>query len=248
MAEEEKQEVAEIKGKGFPISPKIIIPAIVILIIVIASGGLTALGIKQKPEVLGLSKGAATLQAEADKLVAKVSKLIDLPTDEKPTVATITDISKLADQAFFKNAKNGDKVIIYTNAKKAILYRESENKILEVGAVNISGQLQATSANFALYNGTGITGLTKTFEEQFTQAVTGATIVSRVNAAKNDYGETILIDLTGQRGDEANRMAQALGIKVASLPEGENKPEGADFLIIVGKDKVPATATPTEAQ
>ena len=81
MAEEEKQEVAEIKGKGFPISPKIIIPAIVILIIVIASGGLTALGIKQKPEVLGLSKGAATLQAEADKLVAKVSKLIDLPTD-----------------------------------------------------------------------------------------------------------------------------------------------------------------------
>jgi len=113
--------------------------------------------------------------------------------------------------------------------------------------VNISGQPQVASANFALYNGTGITGLIKTFEDQLKQAVPSGNIVVRVNAAKTDYAETIIVDLTGNRGNDATSIAQALGIKVGSLPEGEEKPEGADFLIIVGKDKVPATLTPTEA-
>ena len=58
--------------------------------------------------------------------------------DEKPTVATITDIEKVKDQPFFKNAKNGDRVLIFTNAKKAILYRPTEKRIIEVGAVNIN--------------------------------------------------------------------------------------------------------------
>jgi len=93
---------------------------------------------KQKPEFLGLPKDAAQVQAEVDVLVAEVDRLIALPTDEKPTVATITDVDKLKDQNFFKNAVNGDKVLIYTNARKAILYRPSENRIIEVGAVNIS--------------------------------------------------------------------------------------------------------------
>jgi len=108
---------------------------------------LTALGIvlaiylvQQKPELFGLSKGAATVQAETDREVSEIGKLIALPTDEKPTVATVTDVDKVKDQPFFKNAKNGDKVLIYTKAQKAILYRPSENRIIEVGAVNINNQ------------------------------------------------------------------------------------------------------------
>ena len=69
-----------------------------------------------------------------------MGKLLALPSDEKPTVATITDVEKLKEQVFFKNAMNNDKVLIYTKAKKAILYRPSENKIVEVGAVNINQQ------------------------------------------------------------------------------------------------------------
>lgn len=100
---------------------------------------------KTYPEVLGLAKGAALVQAEVDLLVGEVGKLLALPTDEKPTVATITDVEKIKEQAFFKNAANGDKVLIYTNAKKAILYRPTENRIIEVGAVNINQASPAPS-------------------------------------------------------------------------------------------------------
>jgi hypothetical protein len=95
---------------------------------------------QQKPEWFGLGKGTAAVQAEVDALVLKVGKLIALPTDESPTVATVTDASKVKDQPFFKNAKNEDKVLIYQKTAKAILYRPSENRIIEVGAVNINNQ------------------------------------------------------------------------------------------------------------
>lgn len=75
---------------------------------------------------------------QAQQLVAQVGKLIELPKDEQPTVATVTDASKLKDQAFFKNAVNGDKVLIYVKARKAILYDPVKNVIVDVAPVNIA--------------------------------------------------------------------------------------------------------------
>lgn len=111
-----------------------------VLIVFAVGAGVTAFAITKYPDVLGLSKGQAQAQAEVDLLITDVGKLLALPSDEKPTVATITDVEKLKEQVFFKNAMNNDKVLIYTKAKKAILYRPSENKIVEVGAVNINQQ------------------------------------------------------------------------------------------------------------
>lgn len=74
---------------------------------------------------------------ETKALLNKVSKLVVLPEGEDPTVATVTDIDKLKDQAFFIKAKNGDKVLIYTRAKKAYLYDPQINKILDIAPVNI---------------------------------------------------------------------------------------------------------------
>jgi len=76
-------------------------------------------------------------QEEAKELVAKVSELIFLPEDELPTIATVSDIESLEDQPFFDRAKNGYKVLIYTSARKAILYDPVENKIVEVAPLNI---------------------------------------------------------------------------------------------------------------
>ena len=80
---------------------------------------------------------ATSSQDDLKNLLDQVSKLIILPQDEQPTIATVTDIEQLKGQAFFANAQIGDKVIIYTTAKKAILFRPSENKIVEVAPLNL---------------------------------------------------------------------------------------------------------------
>ncbi|MBY0110564.1 hypothetical protein K2Y00_00955 [Patescibacteria group bacterium] len=70
-------------------------------------------------------------------VVDKVEKIIDLPPNELPTLATVSDTSTLEDQPFFANAEVGDQVLLYTNARKAYLYSPSKNIIVEVASLNI---------------------------------------------------------------------------------------------------------------
>jgi hypothetical protein len=70
-------------------------------------------------------------ETQANEIIKKVGALMELPNEE-PTVATVSDVSKLSDQQFFAKAQNGDKVIIFPNAQKAILYRPSTDKIIEI--------------------------------------------------------------------------------------------------------------------
>ena len=90
--------------------------------------------LKNNPQV------AANQQTES--LVNEVDKLLQLPTDEKPTVATVEDKSKLKDQPFFASVEKGDKILIYTNARKAIIYRPSTKKIINVGPIAINSSEQ----------------------------------------------------------------------------------------------------------
>lgn len=70
-------------------------------------------------------------------LIETLNKFIELPKDEEPTVATVSNKEQLKSQSFFKNAENGDKILIYTDAKKAILYRPSTKKIIEIAPINL---------------------------------------------------------------------------------------------------------------
>jgi hypothetical protein len=75
-------------------------------------------------------------EKEIKKLVTQVGKLILLPQDESPTVATVIDKDKLKNEAFFQKSENQDKVLIYTKWQKAILYRPSINLIINVAPIN----------------------------------------------------------------------------------------------------------------
>lgn len=80
--------------------------------------------------VLGTSTDAQNKQ-----LINEVGKLFLFPKGETPTVALVTNVEKLrATQPFFNSAQNGDKLLIFS--QKAILYRPSENKIIDIGPVN----------------------------------------------------------------------------------------------------------------
>lgn len=196
-------------------------------------------------------------------LIEEVAAKIMLPTDEKPTVAVVSDINRLKDQQFFSSGQNGDVVLIYMTSKKAVLYRPADKKIVEVAPVNLSNNTASvagsqainppntTPANqptattptptaitgtFALRNGTTVTGLARTFEGQLTSAFPGVTVNERGNAVKRDYSTTIIVDVKGTKSAATAQIAQQLGIQAGTLPTGEVTTT-ADFLVIIGSDK-----------
>jgi LytR cell envelope-related transcriptional attenuator len=195
-------------------------------------------------------------EAAQEAIVSKVGKLIELPSSEAPTIATVTDITKLKGQAFFQHASNGDVVLIYPKANMAILYDPTSNKIVELGPINNNQQVTASSSNeavagastkaatisqipanvtVALYNGTTIDGLTKKVQAELAQSMPNVTVVQNTNAEKQDYFKTIVIDLTGKQSVAAQQLASALHGSVSAMPSEETVPVDADILVILGK-------------
>jgi hypothetical protein len=99
---------------------------------------------------------------EIDQLVSQVGQLMTLPSAEQPTVATVTDLSQLQNQPFFTNAQVGDKVLIYSNEKEAILYRPSDNKIIEVAPLNTSDSSSTINGTASSTNSNTVTSKTAT--------------------------------------------------------------------------------------
>lgn len=69
-------------------------------------------------------------------ITKRVSRHVVLPEGETPALLTVTDSSALT-TAFLKQTKNDDKVLVYQKNKKAIIYRPSVDRIIDVGPVSI---------------------------------------------------------------------------------------------------------------
>lgn len=204
---------------------------------------------------LNLNK-TGTQASEVPELVLKIGRIVELPANETPTLATVSDKSKLAGQAFFLNAENGDKVLIYEKSGKAILFRPATNKIINMSSINapVSNQntpssspsaettvsnsptQTPTSVKTLILNGTKKSGLAKTASSRLAQA--GINIEATTGNASEDYDETIIVDITGQNKSLITKIAASLGGKISSLPQGEDQPSDADILIILGQDYV----------
>lgn len=112
---------------------KLLVAGLVVLVLAL---GATAVTFYKKYQDVK-NNPAAVADQNLKAITEKVGKLITLP-DETPTLADVQDISKLKDQPFFKNAQNGDNVLIFTAAKQAIIYRESTNKLINVGPISLA--------------------------------------------------------------------------------------------------------------
>lgn len=114
----------------------------VVLVFVISLAGNVYLGNK----VRVLTQDPVQINArEVSDISAKLSRLMVLPTDETPTLATVSDPEKLKNQSFFANAKTGFKVLVYAKAQKAILFDPYINKIVEVAPINSNTQATSTT-------------------------------------------------------------------------------------------------------
>ncbi len=188
--------------------------------------------------------------ADDQSVLDAVRKLILLPNEE-PRIVTIANVEELkTSQLFFQDAQNGDKLIIFTDAKKAVVYRPGEHIIVNVAPIVIgsdtpstpsaetpSGAIQGQPVKIALRNGTGIAGLTKKLEDALKTSIPDAVITEKDNAKRTSYEKTILIVLN-DRMDKSivQKIVNDLSLSIEKLPSDEPKP-AADFLIIAGKDR-----------
>jgi hypothetical protein len=192
---------------------------------------------------------------DREKLIAQVGKLIELPKEE-PTVASISDKEKLKNQPFFQNASNGDKVLIFTKAKKAILYRPSINKIIEVSQINLEASSPApiisstkiiespspavpttieNKVKIAIYNGTKIKGLASQKSDLILEKVDNIEVVA-VDNTVGDYNTNMIINLKKVSNNIIQQLNKIVPVKVVTLPKGETAPTDADLLLIIGKE------------
>jgi len=103
---------------------------VVVLVIAISSAGYFYF------QYQTLNQTQTTDAQELAAVVKKVNQLMELPEEETPVLATVTDKEKVAAQAFFSRSENGDKVLLYTQLGRAILYRPSTNKIVDITIIN----------------------------------------------------------------------------------------------------------------
>lgn len=114
-------------------------------------------------------------QKELTAIVDSVGKIMVLPKDETPQVAIIQDVDALKkSQDFFTDAQNGDKILVYAKARKAIIYREETNQIVNV-ALNIGPVTDETN--------------TTPVKEEEKAAVTSTTTKATSTSTTNDEDE-----------------------------------------------------------
>jgi len=201
----------------------------------------------------------AVAQEEVKVVTDALSKIMELPEGEEPTIATVSDKDKLKEQDFFKKSENGDKILVYASAKKAILFRPTVNKVIEVAPLILNEGAQTSAQNnnteaesnpnamaeadndvvmeklnVAIQNGTKTAGLAGDLEKKLS-SVSGISVVGKGNAKKDDYAKTLVIDLSKKNSELVEQIAQAVGGEISTLPGEETKPDGADVLIIAGK-------------
>ncbi len=74
------------------------------------------------------------IKIENEKMMKYIATLIQLP-DEEPVIADILTKETIESQPFFENAEIGDKLIIFYNSKKAMLYSPETKLIKELANI-----------------------------------------------------------------------------------------------------------------
>lgn len=132
-------------------TPKRFLLAVSIIIILGALGGV-AYYMKSHDTFLGgssVTQGDELTEKDIAGFVKAVGKHMMLPEGEAPVAAKIVDIDELLKtQSFYRGAINGDILLIYQTAAKAIIYSPSRDLLVNVGPI-ILDENAAAAANAA---------------------------------------------------------------------------------------------------
>ncbi|EKD22926.1 MAG: hypothetical protein ACD_83C00186G0001 [uncultured bacterium] len=178
---------------------------------------------------------------ERQELLAKVGQLMVLPEGEEPLILDIQDAEVMAKaQPFFQNTVDGDKVLIYVEAGKSIIYSPSRNIIVNTGALLVSGGALPLDIENPLQieirQGGASDERIEALQAQLLQ-IAGVEILEITKAANQNYQGPIVVALVEDeaRLEQARIFAANLGVPLTEdLPTAEATSE-AEVLVIAGK-------------
>lgn len=209
---------------------------------------LSYLYLKKNPQLLGYhteqtqKEEPRDTRQELDVILADIKKVMLLTDSERPSLATVTEVEKMRSQSFFKNAENGDKVLIYEQGKKALLWRPSTKMIIEVGTVNKEIATAKNTDAPKVDAPKKVFIMIATEDQGFIQEKTaqlkkipGITVISTQKADAISDLPSYVTDLTGTRTLETQLLAQTLAVKAARQSDTNAQYKGADFLLFLAQ-------------
>jgi len=145
---------------------------------------------------------------EVDQITTGLAKLTLLPKED-PVVATIVDSKFLATQsAFYQNAENGDKLVVYPKAQKAYIFSPAKNIIVNAGPLVLNQDQAAAPVRFEVRNGSSVVGAASKLKDQLEK---NQLLVSALSdASRKDYVQTLIIPINQSfKADQLSQFAQA---------------------------------------
>lgn len=164
-------------------------------------------------------------QLTNSQIATLVNKTLHISGDANPAILSVEDETR-ATQPFLEQAENGDKVLLYYNTKKAVLFRPSEKRVVHEGSY--------TPPPAKVFIRKGTTNDTRINEAKAKlDQVVDVDIVSQDNSPKSDYKGIKLVSVTDRYNEKVKELEGLFGVSVIRLPAGETFPD-ADIMIIVG--------------
>jgi hypothetical protein len=122
----------------------------IIVLIVLAAGIGGVLYYKNRAEKVESDPTSAQKeknQAETDRVLGSLKLILTIDETEAPTVARVEDPAKLqsSNAEFYKNVQTGDYLVIFP--KRAIIFRESTNQIINIAPIINTSDLQQKQAD-----------------------------------------------------------------------------------------------------
>jgi hypothetical protein len=119
-----------------------------LVIITLASVGTAAALAKQNHDLLA-NPGTTSTKKNSDdtkRILSKLASVMYIDEKESPTVARVTkpELLKKNNKTFYKDVQAGDYLVLYP--KRAIIYREKDNLVVNVAPIINASQLKKKDA------------------------------------------------------------------------------------------------------
>jgi flagellar basal body-associated protein FliL len=125
-----------------------LLPWIILFVVVLASVGgvLYYKNRAEKVESDPTSVQKEKNQEETERVLAALKLILTITETDAPTVARVEDPAKLqtSNPEFYKNVQTGDYLVIFP--KRAIIFRESSNQIINIAPIINTSDLEAKQA------------------------------------------------------------------------------------------------------